>query len=108
MLKSKVVTGQQIVADVRPKESVQFSGQTISSGGFVIVKIFERNSFSFISPSQDFFSSSLSVVTFSELKKGEFLKLLRLILVSGIMIHKIFFLPSRFRIDLLYSNYPQL
>ena len=43
MLKSKVVTGQQIVADVRPKESVEFSGQTISSGGFVIVKIFERN-----------------------------------------------------------------
>ena len=34
MLKSKVVTGQQIVADVRPKESVEFSGQTIKFRGF--------------------------------------------------------------------------
>ena len=40
------------------------------------------HSSSFISPSQDFFSSLLSVVTFSELKKGEFLKLLGLILVE--------------------------
>ena len=40
------------------------------------------HSSSFISPSQDFFSSSLSVVTFSELKNGEFLKLLGLILME--------------------------
>ena len=84
MLKSKVVTGQQIVADVRPKESVEFSGQTISSGGFVIVKILERiYAFFLVYQSlTSFFSSSLSVVTFSELKNGEFLKLLGLILVE--------------------------
>ena len=37
---------------------------------------------SFTNPSQDFFSSSLSAVTFSGLKNGEFLKFLGLILVE--------------------------
>ena len=38
------------------------------------------HSTSFINPSQDFISSSVSVVTFSGLKKGEFSKFLELIL----------------------------
>ena len=40
------------------------------------------HSSSFINPSQDFFSSSLSVLRFSGLKKGELLKMLGLILVE--------------------------
>ena len=42
MLRSRVVAGQQIMTDVRPKELVEFSWQTISSRGFVIVEVFER------------------------------------------------------------------
>ena len=40
------------------------------------------HSSTFTNPSQDFLSSSPSVVTFSELKNGEFLKFLELILVE--------------------------
>ena len=40
------------------------------------------HSSSFTNPSQDFFSSSLSAVTFSGLKSGDFLKILGLILVE--------------------------
>ena len=42
MLESKVVAGEQIVANVRPKVTVEFSWQTITARGFSILKIFEH------------------------------------------------------------------
>ena len=42
MLRSKVVAGSHIMTDVRPKESVKYSWQTISAWGFVIVEVLER------------------------------------------------------------------
>jgi len=58
------------MTDVRPKESVKFSWQTISLRGFVTVKILER--IRATTPSQDVFSSSLSADTFSGLEMTTF------------------------------------
>ena len=66
------------MTDVWLKESVEFGWQAISARGFVIVEVLERIS-AFFYFSQDFFSSSLSAVTFFGLKNGEFLKFLGLI-----------------------------
>lgn len=56
------------MTDVRPKESVEFSWQTISAWVFSLSAFVHSSSFT--NPSQDFFSSSLSAVTFSGLKNG--------------------------------------
>ena len=68
------------MANVRPKETVKFSWKTISTWGFINSLSAFAHSNLFINPSQDFIFSSVSVVTFSGLKNGEFSKFLEMIL----------------------------
>ena len=42
MLKSVVVTGLQVKADVGPEKTVKFCRQTIGAWGFVVAKVFKR------------------------------------------------------------------
>ena len=67
MLRSKVLAGYQIMTKVRPKKSVEFTWQTIDQPGLCYC-----HSSSFANPSQEFFSSSLSAVTLSGVKKASF------------------------------------
>ena len=72
------------MTDVRPEEPVEFSWQTVGAGVLLLSKFLSAfvHSSSFTKPSQELFSSSLRAVTFSEIKKGEFLNFSGLILVE--------------------------